>query len=87
MPKAMRQGGFPPPWSAEETEACFIVRDHNGQALASRRSRAGARRRICSRETRQGGSRRTSPSCRNCWCKQGEPQTSMQPCRVPPLAA
>ena len=34
MPKAMRQGGFPPPWSAEETEACFIVRDHNGQALA-----------------------------------------------------
>jgi len=26
--------GFPPPWSAEETEACFIVRDHGGQALA-----------------------------------------------------
>jgi hypothetical protein len=25
---------FPPPWSAEETEACYIVRDHNGQALA-----------------------------------------------------
>ena len=25
---------FPPPWTAEETEACFIVRDHNGQALA-----------------------------------------------------
>jgi hypothetical protein len=25
---------FPPPWSVEETEACFIVRDHNGQALA-----------------------------------------------------
>jgi hypothetical protein len=25
---------FPPPWSAEETEACFIVRDANGQALA-----------------------------------------------------
>ena len=25
---------FPPPWSAEETDACFIVRDHNGQALA-----------------------------------------------------
>jgi hypothetical protein len=21
-------------WSAEETNACFIVRDHNGQALA-----------------------------------------------------
>jgi hypothetical protein len=25
---------FPSPWSAEETEACYIVRDHNGQALA-----------------------------------------------------
>jgi putative ABC transport system substrate-binding protein len=25
---------FPPPWSVEETAACFIVRDHNGQALA-----------------------------------------------------
>jgi hypothetical protein len=25
---------FPPPWSAEETDACFIVRDANRQALA-----------------------------------------------------
>ena len=25
---------FPPPWIAEATDACFIVRDHNGQALA-----------------------------------------------------
>ena len=25
---------FPPPWTAEETNACFIVRDANGQALA-----------------------------------------------------
>jgi hypothetical protein len=25
---------FPPPWSIEEHPACFIVRDHNGQALA-----------------------------------------------------
>ena len=25
---------FPPPWSVDETDACFIVRDHNGQALA-----------------------------------------------------
>ena len=24
---------FPPPWSADETAACFIVRDANGQAL------------------------------------------------------
>jgi hypothetical protein len=25
---------FPPPWTVEETAPCFIVRDHNGQALA-----------------------------------------------------
>jgi hypothetical protein len=24
---------FPPPWSAEVTPNCFIVRDANGQAL------------------------------------------------------
>jgi hypothetical protein len=25
---------FPPPWSVEETDACFIARDANRQALA-----------------------------------------------------
>ena len=25
---------FPPPWSVERSGACFIVRDHGGQALA-----------------------------------------------------
>jgi hypothetical protein len=30
----MAQRRFPPPWSAEETEACYIDRDANGQALA-----------------------------------------------------
>jgi hypothetical protein len=25
---------FPPPWSIEEQAACFVVRDHNGQAHA-----------------------------------------------------
>jgi hypothetical protein len=24
---------FPPPWPIEEQTACFVVRDHNGQAL------------------------------------------------------
>ena len=28
------QRRFPPPWSIEELDACFVVRDHNGQALA-----------------------------------------------------
>jgi hypothetical protein len=25
---------FPPPWSVEELDACYVVRDHNGQKLA-----------------------------------------------------
>ena len=25
---------FPPPWSVEELDACLVVRDHAGQALA-----------------------------------------------------
>ena len=25
---------FPPPWSVDETDACFIVKDKSGQALA-----------------------------------------------------
>jgi hypothetical protein len=25
---------FPPPWCLDELDACFVVRDHNGQALA-----------------------------------------------------
>jgi len=31
MPPTRR---LPPPWSVEETPACFVVRDHDGQALA-----------------------------------------------------
>jgi len=25
---------FPPPWTSEETDACFIVKDSTGRALA-----------------------------------------------------
>ena len=31
MPSARR---FPPPWTVDENDACFILRDANGQALA-----------------------------------------------------
>jgi hypothetical protein len=56
---------FPPPWSAEELDACLVVRDRGGQALAyvyfedepGRRSAAKLLRRM-----RREGSRRTSPS-------------------------
>jgi hypothetical protein len=30
----MSERHFPPPWSVEELDACFVVRDHNGQQLA-----------------------------------------------------
>ena len=36
-PAILMQGSrrFPPPWTTEDkNDACFIVRDHNGQALA-----------------------------------------------------
>jgi hypothetical protein len=28
------QRRFPPPWTVEELDACFVVRDHNEQTLA-----------------------------------------------------
>ena len=31
---AMPPRRFPPPWSVDEQETCFIVRDASGQALA-----------------------------------------------------
>jgi hypothetical protein len=31
---------FPPPWTAKEQPICFVVRDHNSQALAYIYSRA-----------------------------------------------
>jgi hypothetical protein len=30
----MKTRRFPPPWTVEELDACFVVRDHGGQQLA-----------------------------------------------------
>jgi hypothetical protein len=30
----MPERGFPPPWSVDELDACYVVRDHDGQQLA-----------------------------------------------------
>ena len=37
---------FPPPWSVEETDACYIVPDADGRALAMAREteRSGTKR-------------------------------------------
>jgi hypothetical protein len=32
--RAMPERHFPPPWSVEELNSCFVVKDANGQALA-----------------------------------------------------
>jgi hypothetical protein len=56
---------FPPHWSVEETNACFIVRDHNGQALAyvyyeDEPGRRGAAH-LLTRDEARGASPPTSP--------------------------
>ena len=47
----MRSRRFPPPWSVEETDACFIVRDartgRRSPMSISRISRGGARPPTC----------------------------------------
>jgi hypothetical protein len=32
--KMLERRRFPPPWTVEKLDACFVVRDHNGQALS-----------------------------------------------------
>ena len=34
LPSVTSPRRFPPPWSTEDNGACFIVKDHSGQALA-----------------------------------------------------
>jgi hypothetical protein len=55
---------FPPPWSAEVTPNCFIVRDANGQQLAyvyyESDSPLGSK--IAQAKMRRGGSQRISPN-------------------------
>src|SRR5215471_1954191 len=48
-----------PPWSVEELDACFVVKDSNGQSWAmfiSRKSPGGDQRRSCSARMRREGS-------------------------------
>jgi hypothetical protein len=57
---------FSSPRNLEDNGGCFVVRDHNGQALAyvHFEDKPG-RRRISSRATRSGGSQPTWLSCQN----------------------
>jgi len=53
----MTERRFPPPWSVEELDACFVVRDRSGQKLGyfySRRSPAAlAQSRTIAQELKQ----------------------------------
>ena len=60
---------FPPPWSVQELEACFIATDSAGQKLAFvyfEGELGGDRRPSHSPKMRRGGVLRISPSCRSC---------------------
>ena len=58
---------FPPPWTVEELDACFVVRDHNGQALAYVyfEDVPGWRSAAKLPAMKRGRSQPTSPSCRS----------------------
>ena len=58
---------FPAPWSVEETDCCFIVKDRNSQALAFIYFvDEPVRRPACYRVMRRGVSRQISQSCLTC---------------------
>jgi hypothetical protein len=57
----LRPVRFPPPWSVEELDACFVVRDSDGQQLAYvyLGDEPGRHLRPSCSRARRGGSRRT----------------------------
>jgi hypothetical protein len=61
----MTQRRLPPPWSADKTEACFIVKDRNEQALAYVYFEGESGRRMAAGLLTPGGLRRISPGCRS----------------------
>jgi hypothetical protein len=54
----MPQRRFPPPWTVDETDACFSVKHNNGQmcAYTSRMNRGDKGPRSCSAAIRRGAS-------------------------------
>jgi hypothetical protein len=66
----MPEHHFPEPWSVEELDTCFVVKDLNGQAFAymyfekSRVIDIAAVSCLCA--TRRSVSRPFLPSCRSC---------------------
>jgi hypothetical protein len=67
----MPERNFPPPWSVEELDSCFVVKDANGQPLAymyfEKEPRRPFRRELLTRDEARNASLPFSPSCRSCW--------------------
>ena len=53
---------FPPPWTVEETSACFVLRDANGETLAYVYCEEAAAKLLSKDEGRRIAA--NSPSCR-----------------------
>jgi hypothetical protein len=66
----MTERDFPPPWSVEELDSCFVVKDANGQALSYMYSKRSLFAAIgvasCSRVTRPSALPPFLPSCQSC---------------------
>jgi hypothetical protein len=66
---------FLPPWTTEETDACFIVRDADGQALAYVYFEEEPGRRAAAKLLTRDEARRIAanlPSCQTCCVETGE---------------
>jgi hypothetical protein len=55
---------FRPPWSIEKQDACFIVRDHNGQQLAYVYFEDGSSRRSAAKLPERDEARRIAAAVR-----------------------
>jgi hypothetical protein len=70
---------FPPPWSAEETDACFIVRDASGQALAYVYFEEEPGRRAAAKLLARDEARRIAANIAKLRKLLSKPQTSIDP--------
>jgi hypothetical protein len=77
----MPERHFPPPWSVEQLDSCFVVKDLNGQALAyvyfEKEPRRRFRRELLTRDE-GSASRPFLPSCRNCCASRKHRGMSLQ---------
>ena len=62
----MADGRFPPPWSVDELEACFVVRDSNDLQLVYVYFEDEPGRRLAAKLLTKDQARRLQPTSRSC---------------------